>query len=86
VFAFGRGGADLGGFCAPAGHADVGRAVDDRSDPGGRSFGGNVEGGAGMLRLELFRQLRNQFGPERVGAFDDQAIRVYVGQGCSQQP
>jgi phosphoribosylformylglycinamidine (FGAM) synthase-like amidotransferase family enzyme len=61
-------------------------AVNDGSDAGGRSFGSYVEGGAGMLRLELLRQLRNQFRAECVGAFDNQAIGVCAGQGCSQQP
>ena len=70
----GRGGADFGRLGATAGHADFGCAINDGSDSGRRTFGRNVEGGAGMLCLELFGQLWNQFGAERVGAFDDKAI------------
>ena len=72
-------------FGPPAGHSDLCRAIDDRSDSGGRTFGGDVEGGAGMLRFELFRQLRNQFGSECVGAFDDEAIGVRAGD-CRFRP
>ena len=79
VLALGRSGADFGSLGATARHADLRRAIDDRGDPGGRTFGGDVEGGAGMLRFELFGELRNQFRAERVGAFDDEAIGVCAG-------
>ncbi len=42
--------------------------------PGGRPFGRDVEGGVGMLSLEGFRQLRNQFGTEGVGPLDDESV------------
>ena len=51
-----------------------GRAVDDRRDAGGGSFGRDIEGGSGMLRFKLLGQLRHEFRAERVRAFDDKAI------------
>ena len=63
--------ADFRGLCAPAGHADLRGAIDDGSDAGGGTFGGNVEGGAGILRLKLLRELRHEFCAEGIGAFDD---------------
>ena len=78
VHAFSGSGADFGWLRAPAGHADLGGSVDDSGDAGGRTFGSDVEGRAGMLRFELLGQLRNQFRAESIGAFDNQP----VGAGC----
>ena len=69
---FAGGGADFRGFGAPARHADLRGAVDDGRDAGGGTFRGDVEGGAGMLRLKLLRQLRHEFRAEGIGAFDDE--------------
>ena len=66
--------ADFRRFGAPAGHADLRGAVDDRGDAGGGTFRRDVEGGAGILGLELLGELRHEFRAERVGAFDDELL------------
>ena len=76
VNAFGRCGADLGGFGAAARHPDLRGPVDDRRDSSSRTFRRDVEGSTGVLRLKLFGQLWHQFCPKRVGTFNNQAIRV----------
>ena len=65
---------DLFRFGRTARHSNLGRAVNDRGDAGGRSFRGNVEGCTGMLRFKLFRQLWNELGAERVRAFDHECV------------
>ena len=72
VHALGRSRAHLGRLRAPARHADLRGAVDDGGNAGGGTFGGDVEGGPGMLRFKLLRELRHEFRPERIGAFDDE--------------
>ena len=74
VHAFGGGGGHLRRLGAPARHADLRGAVDDRGDAGGGTFRRDVEGGAGILRFKLLRELRHEFRAERVGAFDDELL------------
>jgi hypothetical protein len=50
--------------------------VDDRSDAGGRAFGGNVEGRVRMLRFEGLRELRDQLGAKAGGAFNDKPVSL----------
>src|SRR5207249_2109326 len=76
IDALGGSGADLGGFGATTRHPDLGGAINDRGNSGSGTLRGDVEGSTGMLRLELFGQLRHQLRSERIGTFDDQAIRV----------
>ncbi len=71
VHAFAGGRRDFRWFRAPAGHADLSGAIGDRRDAGCGTFGRDVEGGAGVLRFELFRQLRDELCAQSIGAFDD---------------
>ena len=66
--------ADFRRFGAPAGHADLRGAVDDRGDAGGGAFRRDVKGGVGMLGFEGFRELRHELRSKCIGSFDDQPI------------
>ena len=74
VHAFPRGRADFRRLGAPAGHADMRGAVDDRGDAGGGTFGRDVEGGSRILGFKLLGELRHEFRAEGVGAFDDELL------------
>ena len=79
-----RSGRDFGRFRAPAGCTNLRGAVDDRSDASSGTFGRDVEGRSGMLRLKLLRQLRNEFRAERVGALDDKSVCISLRRNGSK--
>ena len=56
------------------------RAIGDGGDAGGGTFGRDVEGGAGVLGFELFRELRDELGAEGIGAFDDEPLGAGRGR------
>ena len=81
VHALGLCGRHLGGLGAAGGHADLGGAVDDGGDAGGGAFRGDLEAHAGILRLVLLGEHRDEFGAERVGALDDEFLGLEGGRG-----
>src|SRR2546430_17517752 len=83
--AFRRGSGNFGGLGPPAGHANLRRAIDDRSDAGGRALRRDVEGGPGMLGFELLGELRHEFRAESIGAFDDELLSERFGGGESER-
>jgi hypothetical protein len=73
---------NLGGLGAARGHADLGRAVDDGGDAGGRALGGDLEGHAGVAGLVVFGEHGHELGPKGVGALDDELLGGGRGNGA----